>query len=259
VVRRGWKRSKLGRVQGMSSQTAMPSRSSEQFSEQVNRMFDRVAPRYDALNATMSAGLDRRWRERAAEVADVPAGGAVLDVCCGTGDLAVEMARQVGPAGTVVGCDFSLEMLSRAVAKASELDISHASFDHADALRLPYPDGRFNAVTMGFGLRNLGDHRVGISEMARVARSGGRVVVLEFTRPRRLPFSAFFDIWFNRLVPLLGRFSFDASAYSYLPASVRHFPGPDAVAALMADVGLAKIRYRILAGGIVAIHVGTKL
>jgi demethylmenaquinone methyltransferase/2-methoxy-6-polyprenyl-1,4-benzoquinol methylase len=242
----------------MSSPTAMPSRSSEQFSKQVNRMFDRVAPRYDVLNTTMSAGLDRRWRERAAAAADVPVGGAVLDVCCGTGDLAVEMAHRVGPAGKVVGCDFSSEMLSRATTKAAELGISNIDFDHADALQLPYPDESFDAVTVGFGLRNLADHRAGVSEMSRVARSGGRVVVLEFTRPRRLPFSVFFDIWFDRLVPVLGRFSLDASAYDYLPASVRDFPGPNAVAALMADAGLTKIRYRILAGGIVAIHMGTK-
>jgi demethylmenaquinone methyltransferase/2-methoxy-6-polyprenyl-1,4-benzoquinol methylase len=236
----------------------MPSRSSEQFPEQVNRMFDRVAPRYDALNTAMTAGLDRRWRERAAEAAAVPKGAAALDVCCGTGELTVEMARRVGSTGKVVGCDFSTEMLSRATVKAADLGISNVDFDHADALRLPYADESFDAVTIGFGLRNLADHRAGVNEMSRVAHSGGQVVVLEFTRPRRQPFSAFFDIWFDRLVPLLGRFSLDASAYSYLPASVRDFPDPQAVAALMANAGLANIRYRILAGGIVAIHLGTK-
>ncbi len=242
----------------MSRLTTTPSRSGEQFPEQVNRMFDRVAPRYDALNTTMTAGLDRRWRERAAEAADVPMGAAVLDVCCGTGELAVEMARRVGSTGKVVGCDFSSEMLSRATAKAVGLGISNIDFDHADALRLPYADESFDAVTIGFGLRNLADHRAGVNEMSRVTRSGGRVIVLEFTQPQRLPFSAFFDIWFDRLVPLLGRFSLDAGAYSYLPASVRDFPDPQAVATLMADAGLTNIRYRILAGGIVAIHLGIK-
>lgn len=242
----------------MSGPVVAPSRASEQFAEQVNNMFDRVAPRYDALNKAMSAGLDRRWRERAVELADPPVGGQALDICCGTGDLSIELARRVGPTGDVLGCDFSGEMLSRATGKVSELGLGHVQFEHADALNLPYGDDSFDVVTNGFGLRNLADHRGGIAEMARVARSGGRVVVLEFTRPRRMPYSAFFNLWFDRLVPRLGRFSSNSSAYGYLPASVRDFPGPEAVAQMMADSGLEKIRYLILAGGIVAIHVGIK-
>lgn len=242
----------------MSGPTAAPSRASEQFAEQVNNMFDRVAPRYDALNKAMSAGLDRRWRERAVELADPPVGGRALDICCGTGDLSIELARRVGPTGGVLGCDFSGEMLSRAAGKVSQLGLGHVQFEHADALNLPYADDSFDVVANGFGLRNLADHRGGVAEMARVARSGGRVVVLEFTRPRRMPYSAFFNLWFDRLVPRLGRFSSNASAYGYLPASVRDFPGPEAIAEMMADSGLEKIRYLILAGGIVAIHVGTK-
>lgn len=221
-------------------------------------MFDRVAPRYDVLNTVMTAGLHRSWRERAVRAADLPVGGEVLDVCCGTGDLAIELADRVGPQGQVVGCDFSTEMLARAQAKVLRLGISNVQFDTADALQLPYPDGSFDAVTVGFGLRNLTDHRAGVSEMARVARSRGRVVVLEFTRPRRLPFSAFYDFWFDHLVPLLGRLSSDSAAYGYLPASVRDFPDPRAVAAMLAGAGLTGIRYRILAGGIVTIHIGVK-
>jgi demethylmenaquinone methyltransferase/2-methoxy-6-polyprenyl-1,4-benzoquinol methylase len=236
--------------------TTKPSRDSAQFAEQVNRMFDRVASRYDLLNQLMSAGLHHRWRERAADRAELGAGDAALDVCCGTGDLTLELAGRVSPGGTVVGCDFSEPMLDLAREKARARDIPSARFEWADALSLPYDAGRFDAVTVGFGLRNFADRDRGLREMARVLRPGGRLVVLEFTKPRRPPFSTFYALWFDRIAPLLGRISEDPEAYAYLAESVRSFPAPRGLAEMMDAAGLEGIHYAILAGGIVTIHTG---
>jgi len=237
--------------------TTKPSRDSAQFAEQVNRMFDRVAARYDLLNSLMSAGLHHRWRERAADLAGVGPGDAGLDVCCGTGDLTLELAARLAPGGSVVGCDFSEPMLDLAREKAGARGAAGVRFEWADALSLPYDAGRFDAVTVGFGLRNFADRDRGLREMARVLRPGGRLVVLEFTRPRRLPFSAFYSLWFDRIAPLLGRISDDPEAYAYLAESVRAFPGPRGLAERMdRAAGLEGIRYTILAGGIVTIHTG---
>jgi demethylmenaquinone methyltransferase/2-methoxy-6-polyprenyl-1,4-benzoquinol methylase len=219
-------------------------------------MFDRVAARYDLLNQLMSAGLHHRWRERAADRAEVAAGHSVLDVCCGTGDLTLELARRVAPGGSVVGCDFSEPMLDLARDKGERRGVAGARFEWADALDLPYDAGRFDAVTVGFGVRNFADRDRGLREMARVLRPGGRLVVLEFTRPRRPPFSTFYSLWFDRIAPILGRISDDPEAYAYLAESVRAFPGPRGLAEKMDAAGLSRIRYAILAGGIVTIHTG---
>jgi demethylmenaquinone methyltransferase / 2-methoxy-6-polyprenyl-1,4-benzoquinol methylase len=219
-------------------------------------MFDRVAGRYDALNSVMTAGLHHRWRRRAADRAELGPGDAALDVCCGTGDLALELAGRVAPAGSVVGCDFSEPMLDLAREKASARAAAGVRFEWADALSLPYDAGRFDAVTVGFGVRNLADLDRGLHEMARVLRPGGRLVVLEITQPRRPPLSTFYSLWFDRIVPLLGAFSEEAGAYSYLPESVRSFPSPDRLAEKMHMAGLEQIRWTVLAGGIIAIHSG---
>ena len=237
--------------------TTKPSRDSAQFAEQVNRMFDRVAARYDLLNSLMSAGLHHRWRERAAEQAALGPGDSALDVCCGTGDLTLELASRLSPGGSVVGCDFSEPMLDLAREKAEARDAAGVRFEWADALSLPYDAGRFDAVTVGFGLRNFADRDRGLREMARVLRPGGRLVVLEFTRPTRPPFSTFYSLWFDRIAPILGRISDDPEAYAYLAESVRSFPGPRGLAEKMdRAAGLEGIRYTILAGGIVTIHTG---
>jgi demethylmenaquinone methyltransferase/2-methoxy-6-polyprenyl-1,4-benzoquinol methylase len=216
-------------------------------------MFDRIASFYDVMNSVMTAGLHHRWRARAADLAAVGPGSRALDVATGTGDLAVELARRVGPDGEVVGSDFSEEMLALARRKAPALH-----FEWGNALELPYPDGRFDAATVGFGARNFSDLDRGLSEMARVVRPGGRVVVLEITTPQRPPLSTFFRVWFDRIVPLLGRLTGESLAYSYLPSSVRRFPAPEGLAAAMARAGLRDIRWILTAGGIIAIHVGTK-
>jgi demethylmenaquinone methyltransferase/2-methoxy-6-polyprenyl-1,4-benzoquinol methylase len=237
--------------------TTKPSRDSAQFAEQVNRMFDRVASRYDLLNSLMSAGLHHRWRERAAEIAGLRPGDAALDVCCGTGDLTLELAGRVAPGGHVVGCDFSEPMLDLAREKTLARGAAGVRFEWADALQLPYDAGRFDAVTVGFGVRNFADRDRGLAEMARVLRPGGRLVILEFTQPRRPPFSTFYSLWFDRLAPILGRISDDPEAYAYLAESVRSFPSPRGLAERMdRSAGLEQIRYTILAGGIVTIHTG---
>jgi len=219
-------------------------------------MFDRVAARYDAMNTVMTAGLHHRWRERAAELAELGPGDTALDVCCGTGDLALELARRVTPGGRVVGCDFSEPMLDLAREKARSEGAGGVRFEWADALRLPYDAERFDAVTVGFGLRNLADLDGGLGEMSRVLRPGGRLVILEITQPRRPPLSTFYSLWFDRLVPLLGRLAGDSEAYTYLPESVRSFPDPRGLAAKMDAAGLVRIRWTVLTGGIVAIHSG---
>jgi demethylmenaquinone methyltransferase/2-methoxy-6-polyprenyl-1,4-benzoquinol methylase len=204
----------------------------------------------------MSAGLHHAWRQRAADRAALRPGAAALDVCCGTGDLTLELANRVAPGGHVIGCDFSEPMLDLAREKARRRGAEGIRFEWGDALDLPYDSGRFDSVTVGFGVRNFADREAGLREMARVLRPGGTMVVLEFTRPRRPPFSTFYSLWFDRIAPLLGRISDDPQAYAYLAESVRSFPGPHGLAEMMDRAGLGGIRYAILAGGIVTIHTG---
>jgi demethylmenaquinone methyltransferase / 2-methoxy-6-polyprenyl-1,4-benzoquinol methylase len=213
---------------------------------QVRAMFDRIAGVYDVMNTVMTAGLHHRWRSRAADLARVGPGDRALDVATGTGDLAIELASR---GADVVGSDFSEGMLARARAKAPEL-----RWEQADAMALPYADGEFAAATVGFGARNFGDLTQGLREMARVVRPGGRVVVLEITTPRKPPLSVFYSVWFDRIVPLLGRFD---EAYTYLPNSVKRFPEPEALAGMLADAGCREVGWILTAGGIIALHHGT--
>jgi len=219
--------------------------------EQVRTMFDRIAGVYDLMNSVMTIGLHHRWRERAADLAGVGPGDRVLDVATGTGDLAMALKRRVGDEGEVVGSDFSERMLELARAKAHDVE-----FEQGNALDLPYEDASFDAATVGFGARNFSDLARGLAEITRVVRPGGRVVVLEMTTPERPPLSWFFRLWFDGLVPLMGRIAGDPDAYSYLPSSVRRFPDARGLAAAMAAVGLVRVRWVITAGGIIAIHSG---
>jgi demethylmenaquinone methyltransferase/2-methoxy-6-polyprenyl-1,4-benzoquinol methylase len=219
-------------------------------------MFDRIAGIYDLMNAAMTAGLHHQWRERAVDRAQVGRVSDALDVCCGTGDLALALRRRIGPDGRVVGCDFSEPMLELARRKSGEEGLA-VEFGWADALDLPYGDASFDAVTIGFGARNLADLEQGLSEMARVLRPGGRLVILEITRPRREPMASFYSLWFDRLVPVLGAVAGDADAYSYLPQSVRSFPEPEPLATMIEAAGFTEIRWLLLAGGIIAIHSAT--
>jgi demethylmenaquinone methyltransferase/2-methoxy-6-polyprenyl-1,4-benzoquinol methylase len=215
-------------------------------------MFDRIASVYDLMNSVMTAGMHHRWRSRAADLAALGPGDRALDVATGTGDLAIELAGRVGTAGEVIGSDFSEGMLELARQKSGVV-----RFEHGNALDLPYDDDLFDAATVGFGARNFSDLPKGLKEMSRVVRPGGRVVVLEITTPERPPLSWFFDVWFDRVVPLLGRFAGDPDAYTYLPNSVRRFPNARGLGAAMAAVGLVDVRWIVTAGGIIAIHAGT--
>jgi demethylmenaquinone methyltransferase/2-methoxy-6-polyprenyl-1,4-benzoquinol methylase len=220
---------------------------------QVRAMFDRIARVYDLMNSVMTAGLHHQWRRRAADLAHVGPGDRVLDVATGTGDLAIELASRVAPGGAVIGTDFSEEMLELARRKAPDL-----RFEWGNALELPYADGEFAAATVGFGARNFSDLDQGLREMARVVRPGGRVVILEITTPQRPPLSTFFSLWFDRVVPLIGKVAGDPDAYNYLPNSVKRFPQPAGLAAALERAGLEQIRWVLTAGGIIALHVGVK-
>ena len=214
----------------------------------VRTMFDRIAPVYDLMNRLMTAGLDQRWRRMTAEAAVRP-GDRVLDACCGTGDLAV--AGHVA-GGQVTGLDFSEKMLEQARGKSSAIE-----WMRGDLLELPFEDASFDAATVGFGVRNVADLARGLGELARVLRPGGRLGILEITQPRGL-LRPFYKLWFDGLVPLAGKLIPGGSAYAYLPASVRRFPGPDELAGLLERTGFEEVRYRLLAGGIVALHTGRR-
>ena len=214
--------------------------------EGVRTMFDRIAPVYDLMNRVMTAGLDQRWRRLTVRLV-VSKGDRVLDACCGTGDLAVA-AQKAG--ADVVGLDFSEPMLERARRKDPALE-----WIRADLLELPFEDACFDAATVGFGVRNVADLERGLAELHRVLKPGGRVGILEITRPRG-PLKLFYRLWFDALIPLAGKILPGGKAYTYLPASVRRFPGPDELAGLMRVQGFGDVTYRRLGGGIVALHIG---
>jgi demethylmenaquinone methyltransferase/2-methoxy-6-polyprenyl-1,4-benzoquinol methylase len=214
--------------------------------EGVQRMFDRIAPVYDAMNRVMTAGLDRRWRAITLDET-VRANDRVLDACCGTGDLAIG-ARARG--ANVVGVDFSHEMLERARRKDARVE-----WVQADVLHLPFEDASFDAATVGFGVRNVADLEAGLRELRRVLKPQGRLGILEITTPRGA-LAPFYKVWFDRVVPLLGKVLPGGAAYTYLPASVRRFPGPDELETLLGQSGFVNVRYRLFAGGIVALHLG---
>jgi demethylmenaquinone methyltransferase/2-methoxy-6-polyprenyl-1,4-benzoquinol methylase len=210
------------------------------------------------MNRVMTAGLDQSGRARATERARLEPGMKALDLCCGTGDLALMLAEKVGPEGEVVGADFSRPMLDIALQKAKDAGLRQTQFKWADALDLPFEDESFDAVTIAFGARNLADLDKGISEMRRVLVPGGRLVILEITQPRRQPLAGFFGLWFDRIVPMLGKFAGDSSAYTYLPESVRSFPDAETLAGKLDAGGLEHVRWTLMAGGIIALHSGIR-
>jgi demethylmenaquinone methyltransferase / 2-methoxy-6-polyprenyl-1,4-benzoquinol methylase len=214
---------------------------------EVRTMFDRIAPVYDVMNRVMTMGLDLRWRRIAAEAVVRP-GDSVLDACCGTGDLAIA-ARKAG-GEKITGLDFSTAMLERARRKSQSIE-----WVEGDLLALPFENGSFEAATVGFGVRNVADLERALAELRRVLAAGGRLAILEITTPRGL-LAPFYRVWFDRVVPLLGKLLKGGAAYSYLPASVRRFPEPGELAGLMLASGFDGVEWRTFAGGVVALHIG---
>ena len=215
--------------------------------DSVRTMFDRIAPVYDVMNHVMTAGLDIRWRRRAAEAA-VRAGDRVLDAACGTGDLAIADLR--AGAGKVTGLDFSPKMLERARAKHTSVE-----WLQGDMLALPFADETFDAATVGFGVRNVENLELGLRELRRVLRPGGRVAILEITQPRGA-LRPFYSLWFDRIVPLLGKVLPGGDAYTYLPASVKRFPTAERLAEMLREAGFGDVGFMLMGGSIVALHTG---
>jgi demethylmenaquinone methyltransferase / 2-methoxy-6-polyprenyl-1,4-benzoquinol methylase len=222
---------------------------------EVRAMFDRISPVYDLMNQLISGFQEPRWRRRAVREARLRPGDAALDVACGTGKVSTALLKVVGPTGRVTGLDFSPGMIDRA--RRERLAAPNLSFVVGDALDIPFGDEEFDAATIAFGMRNLPDYARGFSEMTRVVRPGGRVVCLEISRPRSALGRAI-QRWFDWVVPVIGRVMGQGSAYAYLVASTRGYPGPERIAGIMREVGLEDVRWRPLSGGIVTLHAGTK-
>lgn len=222
----------------------------------VRSMFDRIAPRYDLLNRVLSAGTDVRWRRAAVDLLDLPPAGRVLDLCTGTADLLLEaLGRDAAARG--VGVDLSSGMLARGARKLRDRGLdARAGLLAGDAERLPLRDAWFDGALVAFGIRNVSDRPRALREARRVLKPGGRLVVLEFSMPRGL-LGAAYRLYFGRVLPLVGRVvSGDASAYTYLPASVAVFPEPPEFGALMEQAGFQSVRWRPLTGGIAHLYRG---
>lgn len=226
----------------------------------VRRMFDAIAPRYDLANTLLSAGLHWRWKRETVRLVDPPHGGRALDVCCGTGDLAILLARRVGPRGVVVGLDFSAEMLRVARRRAAAAGVAAVCrFAQCDARALAARETAFDVVTMGFGLRNVVRPRSALREARRALRPGGRLAVLEFSRPTNPFVRRLYHLYSFTLLPCVGRLaSRHGDAYLYLPTSIRTWPDQDTLAAMLAQSGFAQVGYRNLCTGIAAVHIGTR-
>lgn len=233
--------------------------SGEQRANKVRALFQRIATRYDAINDIQSLGLHRRWKRRLVRLVGPRPGERALDLCCGTGDLALELARH-GP--EVTGLDFSPEMLAVAERRAEGAAAPVrrcVRFIRGDAMCLPFPDAHFEMVTVGYGLRNLADWKVGLAEMRRVARPGGRIAVLDFGKPANAFWRAIYFAYLRVVVPGFGLvFCGSAGAYSYILESLKHYPGQDGVAGHMRELGLVNVRIITILGGAMSINSAEK-
>ncbi|MBZ0161067.1 bifunctional demethylmenaquinone methyltransferase/2-methoxy-6-polyprenyl-1,4-benzoquinol methylase UbiE [Candidatus Methylomirabilis sp.] len=227
----------------------------------IRRMFGGIAPRYDLLNRLLSLARDRYWRREAVAHAQLPAGGMALDVCTGTGDMALELAKQFPSTKAIIGVDFCLPMIRIGAEKVARKGLTdRIRLQAASAEALPFKADTFDAVTIAFGIRNVVDRKCGLAELWRVLHSGGVAIILEFATPQGPFFGWLYHFYFHHGLPRLGGLiSGDAQAYSYLPASVSAFPAPQELSRMMEEVGFHNVHFRTLTGGIVTLHVGRKL
>ncbi len=226
----------------------------------INDLFSSIADRYDLLNSLLSFNRDKYWRARAVKETRLGPGGKGLDVCCGTGMFTLEQARAAGPDGSVIGLDFCEKML-----EVARKNIKRSPFKEniklvlGNALDLPFEDDTFDCATIGFALRNVSNIERAVSEMARVVKPGGRVVSLELAKPSRLIFKEIYYFYFYRIVPVLGYIAGRKGPYKYLPHSLKSFPHQKQICKIFTGVGLEKVHFHELSGGIVAVHTGTKV
>lgn len=224
----------------------------------VREMFSRVAPRYDLLNSILSFQLHHYWRWQVVRLLRLAPDSRVLDLCTGTGDLAIELARHLGPAGEVVALDFCEPMLKMGRVKAHRRGLNHTTWLQADALQLPFTDAQFDTVTMAFGMRNLIDKPAALREIFRVLRSTGKVAILELTRPQRAPMTWLYDFYALQILPRIGKCLSQAEAYIYLPMSIQHYEDRATIADCMKEAGFVNVCYRDLTLGVVCVHTGVK-
>lgn len=225
----------------------------------IGEMFSAIAPRYDLLNRLLSLGQDRRWRREAVARIVPASGGRHLDMATGTADVALEILRRKGGEAFVVGSDISAEMMRIGREKAARAGKKgRIAFVQAPGEALPFPDGVFDSASVAFGIRNVVDRELGLKEMCRVVRPGGRIVILEFSQPEGTLFGAFYRFYFTKVLPRVGGLVSKRSAYAYLPESVQAFPSPPAFAEMMRRAGCAEVDCRPLSFGIVTLYVGRK-
>ena len=230
--------------------------------DRVRAMFAQIAPKYDRLNHLLSLNIDKRWRSKTLRMLHLKPGLPVLDVCTGTGDLALAISKELGPETEVIGSDFCSEMLDIARVKQERIVPPGANlrFIEADTQSLPFEDNKFQCVTVAFGLRNVSDTMLGLREMVRVTKPGGQVAVLEFSKPTAPGLKQLYNTYFLQVLPRVGQAlaSNDKSAYEYLPQSVQQFPCGEALASLMRDAGLENVRLTPMTLGVVTLYIGTK-
>lgn len=224
----------------------------------MRAMFASIAPRYDLLNSVLSFCLHHYWRHQVVKMLNLSPNAHVLDLCTGTGDLALDLARSIGPASEVVGLDFCAPMLQQAPVKAQRRGLNHLTWIQADALALPFADNQFEAVTIAFGLRNLIDKLRALREMWRVLQPGGRAAILELTRPQGWLAGKLYDFYALKILPRIGKKLSDADAYLYLPMSIQHYEDRATITEMMTDAGFANVCYRDLTFGVVCVHTGVK-
>jgi len=227
--------------------------------EKIQQMFGTIAPRYDFLNRMLSFGIDRRWRKKAVRLLKYREGARILDVATGTGDVALEIARTTPPSVKITGADFCKEMVDLGQLKAAQSPYAgRIDFTVAPCEDLPFPNETFDSVTIAFGIRNVVDRKLGLAEMWRILRPGGRMIILEFSTPRSQLFRQIYYFYFRRLLPVIGGLFSTYNAYKYLPDSVLEFPSHEEFAAMIEDAGFHSVHIKELTFGIASIYVGDK-